>query len=275
MSITQTQVAEITATNVAIWNRCAQTYADGFEALTGQATTVLLDLAGVGRGTELLDVGTGPGTLLGGALARGARITAIDVAPAMIVAAQTRHPGADIRVADAHRLPFPDASFDAVTMGFCLHHTADPTTVLREARRVLRPGGRLALTVWDDMTNLEAFGLGFAAFADELPDHPPPQPLGEQPGDYERLLEHSRFAGPTARVLSLEWPVTDGAPLFDGFVRFLGLETLPPERAAIIRSRLDDAVRQRVDTTGTARLPNPAIIASARRPSKAIDRPRA
>jgi SAM-dependent methyltransferase len=267
MSITDTQVAEITATNVAIWNRCAPTYADGFEALTGQATTELLDLAGVGRGTELLDVGTGPGTLLGDSLARGARVTAVDVAPAMIVAARTRHPGIDVRVADAHRLPFPEASFDAVTMGFCLHHTADPATVLHEVQRVLRPGGRLALTVWDVITNLEAFSLGFAAFADELPDQEPPQPLGEQPGDYERLLEHSGFTGPTANALRLDWPVTDGGPLFDGFLRFFGVQGLPPERAAAIRSRLDDAVRQRLDTTGTARLPNPAIIVSARRPS--------
>jgi len=267
MSTTDTHVAEITATNVAIWNRCAPTYADGFAALTGQATTALLDLAGVGRGTELLDVGTGPGTLLGDALARGAHVTAVDVAPAMVVAAQTRHPGIDVRVADAHRLPFPDASFDAVTIGFCLHHTADSTTVLHEAQRVLRPGGRLALTVWDVMTNLEAFSLGFAAFAEELPDLEPPQPLGEQPGDYERLLERNGFTAPTARVLALDWPVTDGAALFDGFIRFLGLQGLPPERATAIRKRLDDAVRERIDRTGTARLPNPAIIVSARRPS--------
>src|SRR5215203_2246623 len=105
VSLTDTQIAEITANNVASWNRCAATYIDGFETLTGQATTVLLDLAGVGRGTELLDIGTGPGTLLGEALARGAHIIAVDLAPGMIAVTQARHAGVDARVADAHHLP--------------------------------------------------------------------------------------------------------------------------------------------------------------------------
>ena len=88
MSIADPQLAEITASNIVTWNRCAPTYADGFEALTGQATTALLDLAGVGRGTELLDVGTGPGTLLGEALARGARITAVQTTRGRVEAGQ-------------------------------------------------------------------------------------------------------------------------------------------------------------------------------------------
>lgn len=269
MSMTQSQIAETTAANVAIWDRCAETYRHGFEALTGQATTTLLDLAGVGRGTELLDVGTGPGTVLAEALARGAQITAIDISPEMLTVTQHRHPSITTRAADAHQLPFADASFDAVTIGFCLHHTADPPRVLQQAQRVLRPGGRIAFTVWDEATKLEAFGLGFTAFADEVPtpDDDPPPPLGEQPGDYEQLLAASGFEAPTARVLDLAWPVTDGSPLYDGFARYFGLQQLAPERAAIVRTRLDAAVHERLDTSRIARIPNPAVIAAARQPA--------
>jgi SAM-dependent methyltransferase len=269
MSITDTEIMEITRHNVGVWDRCAPTYTDVFEPLTSQASTPLLDLAGVGRGTELLDIGTGPGTHLGAALARGAEVTAIDLVPAMVDAVRTRHPAVDARVADAHHLPFGDGTFSAVTIGFCLHHTADPHTVLREASRVLQPGGRLSFTVWDDIARLEAFGLGYSAFAGELPadDGPPPAPLGERPADYEALLARSGLVGPTARVLNLDWPARDGASLFDGFARYLDLQGLAPGTAAAIRAALDAAVAERLDASGVAHLANPAIVAAAARSS--------
>ena len=90
----------------------------------------------------------GPGTLIGPALERGALVSAIDLSPRMVAEAQARHPGVDIVVGDAAGLPHPDRTFDAVTLSFCLHHTADPGAVLAEVHRVLRPGGRVAFAVW-------------------------------------------------------------------------------------------------------------------------------
>jgi SAM-dependent methyltransferase len=267
MSITDTEIIEITRHNLGVWDRCAPTYTHVFEALTSQATETLLDLAGVGRGTQLLDIGTGPGTHLGAALYRGAEVVAVDLSPAMVDAVRTRHPSVDARVADAHHLPFADGTFDAVTIGFCLHHTADPHAVLREASRVLRPGGRLSFTVWDDMARLEAFALGYSAFAAELPadDTPPPPPLGQQPADYEDLLARTGLVRPTARILQLNWPATDGAALYDGFARYLDLQQLAPDTAAAIRAMLDTAVAERLDPSGIAHLANPAIVAAATR----------
>jgi SAM-dependent methyltransferase len=269
MTLTENQIAAITAHNIARWNRLAPTYASGFEALTGEAAVVLLDLAGVGRDTELLDIGTGPGSLLGPALARGASVTAVDLAPEMIAAARSRYPTVEIHEADAHHLPFADASFDAVTMGFMLHHVADPPAVLRAAYRVLRPGGRLAFTVWDDDERAEAINVALAAFGDALEavaEEPPQAVLGETPADFERLLRDAGFAAPTARVLEIGWEVADGGAMFDGLARYLDLGGLAPEQAAAIRARIDESVRQRAGTTGTARLANPAIVASGRRP---------
>ncbi len=245
----------------------APTYEQGFESLTAGASETLLDLAGVGRGTTTLDIGTGPGTLIGPALERGATVSGVDLTPEMIEEARRRYPSADLVTADASSLPRPDNSFDAVTMGFCLHHTADPTAILDEAQRVLRPGGRIAFSVWAPAAQLEAFGLAFDVIGqlvqlDQLPALQAPS-LGDEPADYKRLLETAGFTHPTARVLDLSWPMTDGAALFDGFERFLDLGQAPADTGREIRHRLDSAVHQAAGPDGIARLANPAIVAAA------------
>ena len=270
MTLTADQIADVTSHNIEVWNRCAPIYADSFEALTRGATDVLLDLASVGRDTRLLDVGTGPGTLIGPAISRGAEVRAIDVSPGMVDQVRQRHPGVDVDIADAADLPIPEATIDAITLGFCLHHTGDPTAVLAEARRVLRPGGRLALAVWAPNAELEAFGLGFSAINDVLPpdDEPPAQPpaLGETPDEHADLLSNAGFIHPTARKLALHWPIATSAALFDLFDRFIGLHEQPDHVRQQIRTRIDRLVAERTDADGIARLPNPAIVAAAGRP---------
>jgi SAM-dependent methyltransferase len=267
MGLTIDEVQQVTAHNEAVWNRCAATYAEVFEPLTSGATIVLLDLAGVGRSTNLLDIGTGPGTLIGPALARGAHVTAIDLAPEMVATARSRHPDVTIAIGDATNLPHPDGSHDSVTLGFCLHHAAEPATILREANRVLRPGGRIAFAVWAPADQLEAFGVAFAAIAESIPMDEPniPQPpaLGTTPSDYEGLLTQTGFVRPTARVLDLSWPLADGATMFDGFDRVLDLSGQPPSIREQIRRRLDAHVCPRVGADGLAHLANPAIVAAA------------
>lgn len=268
MSLTNEQLRQVTEHNEAVWTRCAPTYTEVFEPLTGGATTTLLDLAGVGRTTLMLDIGTGPGTLIGPALERGARVTAIDLAPEMVAFARDRHPGVDIIAGDATTLPFPDQSHDAVTIGFCLHHAADPHAVLREAHRILRPGGRIAFTVWAPVEQLEAFGIAFNAIAesvpsDDAPSTPQPPILGTEPADYEAVLTTAGFSQPTARTIRLTWDVSDGATMFDGFDRVLDLTDQPPEIRARIRRRLDQLINGRTSPDGVAHLDNPAIIAAA------------
>ena len=104
---------------------------------------------------SLLDIGTGPGSFpqrLRRAGHRG-RLVGVDVSAGMI--AKAKSAGADVEFleADAASLPFPDHSFDVVTARHMLYHVPDISCALREARRVLRPGGRfLAVTnVYDSM----------------------------------------------------------------------------------------------------------------------------
>ena len=226
-----------------MWGRTAATYADGFEAMTGAAAEATLDAAGVGLGSHVLDVGTGPGTLIGPALARGATVIALDLTDEMINEARQRFPDVEIRVGKASDLPFDVESFDAVTLGFCVHHMAEPARALTEAHRVLRPGGRIAFTVWGEAERCEAIGIALTALAeiglggsDDAPQ--PPLPFGQPLTDYQAALEQAGFLQPIARNLDIGWRVRGAAPIIDGFERYAGLAQLvSDEQRAAFRRR--------------------------------------
>ena len=270
MTRTDNEIADLTRHNIDVWNRCAASYTSNFEVLTAGAITALLDLTNVGRGTSLLDIGTGPGTLIGPAIERGAHVRAIDIAPEMVDQARSRYPGVDITTADAVSLPHGDETFDAVTIGFCLHHVADARAVLSEANRVLRPGGRLSFAVWAPQEKLQAFGLAFGAVVEnielgEVPNLQPPA-IATTPADYEELLTEMGFAQPSARILELSWKLADGSSMFIGFDGFLDLSDQSPDLRDAVRRSIDDQISMRVESDGLAYLPNPAVIAAASKP---------
>ncbi|WP_017591001.1 class I SAM-dependent methyltransferase [Nocardiopsis potens] len=102
-------------------------------------------------GGRLLDVGTGPGTMLG-QIARyrpDLELRGVDPAPGMVAEAGRRlgplGAGARVLQGSSGDLPFPDASFDVVLSSFSLHHWGDPAAAVPELHRVLRPGGRLVV----------------------------------------------------------------------------------------------------------------------------------
>jgi SAM-dependent methyltransferase len=93
-------------------------------------------------------VACGPGLAAQLAAERGAEVAGIDAAEASIAIARERTPRGDFQVGDMEALPWPDATFDAVTSFNGFQFAADLTHALREARRVTRPGGRVAVVVW-------------------------------------------------------------------------------------------------------------------------------
>ena len=108
-----------------------------------------LALAGDVAGRRVLDAGCGSGPLFAALRDRGAIVTGFDQSAKMLEIARRRlGDGADLRVADLGRpLPFPDGAFDDVIASLVLHYLQDWTAPLAELRRVLRPGGRLIVSV--------------------------------------------------------------------------------------------------------------------------------
>ena len=99
-----------------------------------------LDSSRVGR---LLDVGAGSGVLVARMGALGWQAEGLDFDPRSVAAARGR--GLTMHLGALEQARFPEASFEAVTMSHSLEHVHDPVRWLAEARRILRPRGRLAL----------------------------------------------------------------------------------------------------------------------------------
>lgn len=130
------------------WERAAAWYADTFEDVSRQFVPALLDSVGISPGCKVLDVACGPGVVAAAAALRGAEVVGVDFSPNMIAEAKRRHPALKFRQGDAEALPFQDGLFDAVVIGFGLHHFPFPGRAVSEAWRVLRRRGRLAFTTW-------------------------------------------------------------------------------------------------------------------------------
>lgn len=124
--------------------RARETY--GADDIHDFARRAILDALALGRGDRLLEIGCGGGLLLRDALVRGAVATGIDHSEEMASLARgERAPGAEVVHASAERLPFEEAAFTAVAMSIVFFFLPDRVIVLRECRRVLGPGGRVAV----------------------------------------------------------------------------------------------------------------------------------
>jgi ubiquinone/menaquinone biosynthesis C-methylase UbiE len=116
----------------------------------------VLELVNAHAGMKVIDLACGPGTLsrrLVQSVSPGGEVVGIDLAPGMIALARESIPGASFEVMDIERLEFADGSFDAAVCGHGLQFAPDLGAALREARRVLRAGGRLAASVPVEETN--------------------------------------------------------------------------------------------------------------------------
>jgi demethylmenaquinone methyltransferase/2-methoxy-6-polyprenyl-1,4-benzoquinol methylase len=104
-----------------------------------------LAAVGVGPDDRVVDLACGTGDFAELAAARGARVVGVDLARGMLQRARRRAAAAAFAQGDALALPLPDGWASVVTCGFALRNFVDLEPALREAARVLGPGGRIAL----------------------------------------------------------------------------------------------------------------------------------
>jgi demethylmenaquinone methyltransferase / 2-methoxy-6-polyprenyl-1,4-benzoquinol methylase len=114
------------------------------------ATRSALDLR---AGERVLDLGAGTGVSTQELAKSGAWVVGLDISQGMLRAGKRVRPEVPLLAGDALALPFPDASFDAVTISFALRNVHDPAAALAEMARVTRPGGRLVICEFSHPTN--------------------------------------------------------------------------------------------------------------------------
>lgn len=134
-----------------LWGERARDWADVMEGWNGWGVPVyrhILERITIRAETRVLDVGCGAGRFCRMAADRGARVSGLDATPALIEIARERIPDGDFRVGDMEDLPWADDSFDLLTGFNSFFIAADMLNALAEARRVVRPGAPVAMTVF-------------------------------------------------------------------------------------------------------------------------------
>lgn len=105
----------------------------------------ILEFGEVSKGDRVLEVGCGPGVVLEQAAAVAGRLVGVDVSLRMLEKARGRAPSVHVARAMCERLPFRDVAFDVAYSRSTLHHVLDPSRMLGEMARSVRPGGRVIL----------------------------------------------------------------------------------------------------------------------------------
>ena len=259
------------------WTRKAKTYG----RLTGRATArlvvPLLDAAGVQSGTRVLDGGCGPGKIAAAAAAKGAKPVGLDAAEGMVAVARAYYADIEFQRGDAERMPFADGSFDAVVAGFVVNHLPRPERALAEFARVVRPGGRVAVTVWDRPGPMRLLGVLAEAVQGTDGGCDPGLPSGgpdpfrfADDAALAALLSGAGLVEAEVRCVAFEQEVADTDELWEGLlagsVRTATLIERQPEPVRRrIRAALEQAVAPYRSETAIA-LPVSAKLASGRRP---------
>jgi ubiquinone/menaquinone biosynthesis C-methylase UbiE len=197
--------------------------ADAYDRVVGRVTArviePLLDAAGVGSGTRLLDVATGPGHVAAAAAARGAAAVGLDISEEMLARARLLYPRVDFRRADAERLPFEEGAFDAAVAAFLLHHVPSPERVVGELARVAR---RVAVAQWDVSSRARLLGLITDAIAATGVEPPADRPVGPSrerlaaDEELRRLLEGAGLVDVELSTVAFEQRLSGTDELWEG-----------------------------------------------------------
>jgi SAM-dependent methyltransferase len=200
-------ISDAAAVQRRLWGTDPQARADHAEAHNRPLFEAVLDAAEVRIDTRLLDVGCGSGLALQIAAERGAAPAGIDVSDGLLGIAARRLPEADLREGDMETLPWDDEAFDAVVGINAFQFAGDPRRALREAARVVRPGGRVVASLFAAPERSQGTvvhdAMGTLIGPEQRLDHAPY--ALSAPGNVEAAMEAAGLRVVTAGEVVCSW----------------------------------------------------------------------
>ncbi len=249
------------------WGQRPRDWAELAEPSNEPLFARVLDELEVGPGTRLLDLACGSGYAARMGARRGAEVTGIDVAPELLAIAIERAPLGHFVTATMDHLPFPAGAFDAVTAFNALQFAEDPAVAVREAHRVLRPGGRMGVAGFAEADRNESTALHLALepLRRAGTHEHRPYSLSAARG-FTDLLGAAGFTVVRAGEVELPWSHAD----VDGAVRAVlasggGAMAIEGAGEAAAREALELAVQPFVRADGSVEMRNTFRYAVARR----------
>ena len=246
----------------------------------GEATRQMLDLARIQPGQRILDIAAGAGEPAVSAAERvgpGGYVLATDISEGIVELARqvARERGLtqiETRAMDGEKPDVPDASFDAVLCRLGLMYMPHPVTALREWRRALRVGGRVAVMVFStpDRNGWGAIPASIIRRRAQLPPPVPGQPgpfsLGG-PGVLEGIFTQAGFADPEIRAVPVPHRMASAAEYvrvaseaFGGFNAMMA--HLPVQERESVWNEIEDSMR-RYESPGGFEVPGECLVGAA------------
>jgi SAM-dependent methyltransferase len=267
-----------------LWERAAPGWRDRRAALQAVAMPVSRWMAEAIRpqpGHRVLELAAGSGDtgfLVAELIAPGGTLICSDASEGMLDSARARAaelgvPGVEYRSLNAESIALPTARLDAVLCRWGYMLLADPGAALGETRRVLRPGGRVALAAWDAADH----NVWASVASDEMQDllgTPSPEPgqpgmfAFAPPGRVEALLEAAGFAEVEVEALDLAFAYADEDAWWEDRVALSvpfadALARVDAGRRDRLREAIDTRLAEYRDESGGLTVPGRALVAAA------------
>ena len=227
----------------------------------------VIDRAGVEAGMDVLDVACGTGNASIPAARAGARGTGLDFAPGLLAIARERAADAMVEIefieGDAQALPFEDASFDRVVSTFGHMFAPDHTRTAAEMRRVLRPGGAIAVACWTPEGSIGRMNKVIAELIPPAPDGEPPILWGTE--EHVRELWGDAEFERHAIVWTDESPESYSRFMLDSFGPLLNAREVLADRAGELDEAFTNFLRRENEADdGTLRFKGDYLLSVVR-----------